>query len=226
VRIGCWARVLAAARAPLYNEFKGNAMKNLFFLDVDTQRDFMLPTGALYVPGAERIIPKLRRLFDFARKNDISVLSSVDAHVAEDPEFRQFPPHCVQGTEGQRKIDETLLPRPMVLRNKPIDRNLADLVRKYQQIVVEKQTLCVFDNPVTERLLKVLPPRAIVFGVATDYCVKEECLGLRRLGVQTALVTDAIRALAPKTEKEALEAMRQAGVEFIVLETLLGAGSA
>ncbi len=199
-------------------------MKNLFFLDVDTQRDFMLSTGALYVPGAERIVPKLRRLFDFARKNDITILSSVDAHAANDAEFEQFAPHCVQGTEGQRKIDETLLPRPLVFPNKPIDRNLLEAVRKHQQILVEKQTLDLFSNPIAERLLRVLPPRAIVFGVTTEYCVKLACLGLRRLGVHTALVSDAVCALAPKTEKQALEEMRAAGVDFITLEMLLGVG--
>jgi nicotinamidase/pyrazinamidase len=200
-------------------------MKNLFFLDVDTQRDFMLPNGALYVPGADRILPKLRRLFDFARKNEISILSSADAHVADDPEFKQFPPHCVQGTEGQRKVDETLLPRPLIFQQQPVDRNLPEAVRRHQQLIVEKQSLDLFSNPIAERLTRVLPPRAIVFGVATEYCVKMACLGLRRLGVQTVLVTDAVRALAPKTEKEAVEEMRRAGVEFILLEALLGAGS-
>jgi nicotinamidase/pyrazinamidase len=201
-------------------------MKNLFFLDVDTQRDFMLSGGALYVPGAEKIVPKLRRLFDFAQKNEIAILSSVDAHTATDPEFQQFPPHCVKGSEGQRKLDETLLHRPLILPNTPIDRNLLEAVRKHQQIIVEKQTLDIFSNPVAERLLRVLPPRAIVFGVTTEYCVKCACMGLRRLGVNTALVTDAIRALAPKSEKEALEEMRSAGVECITLDALMGATSA
>ncbi len=199
-------------------------MKNIFFVDVDTQRDFMLSGGALYVPGAERIIPKLRRLFDFARKNDISILSSVDAHPEGDPEFQQFAPHCIRGAEGQRKLDDTLLPRPLIIPNKPVDRNLRDAVRKHQQIIVEKQALDMFTNPVSERLLRVLPPHAIVFGVTTEYCVKHACLGIRHLGVPVALVTDAVRALAPKTEKEALEEMRQAGIEFITLDTLIGVG--
>jgi nicotinamidase/pyrazinamidase len=201
-------------------------MKNIFFVDVDTQRDFMLSGGALYVPGAERIIPKLRRLFDFARKNEISILSSVDAHRQDDAEFQQFPAHCVQGTEGQRKLEETLLSRPLIFPNKPVDRNLLEAVRKHQQIIVEKQSLDLFSNPVSERLLRVLPPHAIVFGVTTEYCVKLACLGIRRLGVPVVVITDAIRALAPKTEKEALEEMRGAGVEFISLETLIGAGAA
>jgi len=201
-------------------------MKTIFFMDVDTQRDFMLPTGALYVPGADRIIPKLRRLFDFARKNEITILSTVDAHAPDDPEFQQFPPHCVRGSDGQRKLDETLLPRPLILPNKPIDRNLLEAVQKHQQIIVEKETLNVFSNPVMERLLRVLPPRAIVFGVATEYCVKLESLGLRRLGVQTAVVSDAIRALSPTGEKEALQEMKSGGVEFITLDQLLGSTAA
>jgi nicotinamidase/pyrazinamidase len=200
-------------------------MKSIFFMDIDTQNDFILPTGALYVPGAERIVPKLRRLFDFARKNEITILSSTDAHIENDPEFKQFPPHCVHGTQGQRKLDETLLPRPLLLQNKPIDRNLLSAVQQYQQIIVEKQTLDLFDNPVTERLLRVLPQRAIVFGVATEYCVRLVCLGLRRVGVQTVVLTDVIRAINPKSEKKALDEMQRAGVEFITLDTLLAAGT-
>jgi nicotinamidase/pyrazinamidase len=195
-------------------------MKNLFFLDVDTQNDFMDKSGKLYVPGAERIIPKLRRLFDFARKNTVTIISTTDAHEADDPEFQRFPIHCVRGTEGQRKLQETLLAHPLVFPNKPVDRNLLDAVRRNQQIIVEKQDLDVFQNPVMERLLRVLPPRAIVFGVATEYCVKLACLGLRRCGVHAAVVSDAVRALTPKGERESMEEMRAAGVDFITLETL------
>lgn len=201
------------------------AMKNIFFVDVDTQRDFMLSGGALYVPGAERILPKIRRIFDFARKNEISILSTMDTHTPEDPEFQQFPPHCIAGTEGHRKIDEALLPRPLIFTNKPVDRNLMDSVRKHQQIIIEKPALDMFTNAVSERLLRVLPPHAIVFGVTTEYCVKLACLGIRRRGVPVAVVTDAVRALSPKTEKEALDEMQKAGVEFITLETLIGAAS-
>jgi nicotinamidase/pyrazinamidase len=120
-------------------------------------------------------------------------------------------------------LDETLFPRPLIFPNKPIDRNLVEAVRKHQQIIVEKQTLDVFSNPVMERLIRALPPRAIVFGVTTEYCVRLESLGLRRLGVQTVVISDAVRALAPKTEKEALDEMRKAGVEFITVETLVEA---
>ena len=192
-------------------------------MDVDTQRDFMLPDGALYVPGAERIIPKLRRLFDFARKHGITILSSTDAHTPEDPEFKQFPPHCVRGTAGQRKIDETLLPRPATIENRLVDRNLLDLLQKNQQVIVQKQALDVFTNPMTERLLRALPQRAVVFGVTTEHCVRHACLGLKRQGIKTVLVTDAVCALTPAGGSEALAEMQKAGIEFTTTETLITA---
>jgi nicotinamidase/pyrazinamidase len=200
-------------------------MNQLFFLDVDTQRDFMRKDGALYVPGAERIVPKLRRLFDFARRSGISILSSVDAHAPDDPEFSAFPTHCVKGSEGQKKIDETLIGRPLVLENRPVDRNLVEAVRRYRQIIVEKQALDLFTNPVAERLLRALPARAIVFGVTTEHCVRAAALGLRRRGVSVVLVSDAVCALSPQGEREALLEMRTAGVETVTVETLLSLGS-
>lgn len=196
-------------------------MKAVFFLDIDTQKDLMTSSGSLCVPGAERMVPRLRRLFDFARKHEIFVLSSVDAHAPDDPEFQQLPPHCIVKTDGQRKIDDTLFPRPLVLENKPQNRNLIEAVQKNRQIIIEKQTFDLFSNPVTERLLRALPQHAIVFGVPLDLSVAHACLHLRRLGIKTAVVADAVRPLKPRAEKGAIEELREAGVEFITLEVLL-----
>ena len=58
------------------------------FLDIDTQYDFMNPGGRLYVPGAEKLTPNLRRLFMFAKDNNIPIISSLDTHKRDDPEFK------------------------------------------------------------------------------------------------------------------------------------------
>jgi nicotinamidase/pyrazinamidase len=68
-------------------------VKTVFF-DVDTQIDFMYPAGALYVPGAERIVPAIVRLNQSAPL----LVSTMCAHQENDPEFAQWPPHCVVGT--------------------------------------------------------------------------------------------------------------------------------
>src|SRR4051812_44515740 len=79
----------------------------LVFVDIDTQRDFLEPDGALFVPGATAIVPNLARLTRFARERVITVLATGCAHRAGDPELTTFPPHCMIGTPGQGRIDAT-----------------------------------------------------------------------------------------------------------------------
>ena len=68
--------------------------------EVDAQADFLLPGGKLYVPGAEKRIPNMRRLVESARGGKALLISSADQHSPNDPEFQRFPPHCVRGTSG------------------------------------------------------------------------------------------------------------------------------
>jgi nicotinamidase-related amidase len=200
-------------------------MKTIFFLDLDTQRDLMLPSGALCVPGAERLIPKLRRLFDFARKHEIFVMSLVHAHLRDGPKCESFPPHCIAKTEGQRKIEETLLSRHLTIENKLWDRNLPGVIKQRQQVIIERQTFDLFDNPVAEKLLRILPRHAIVFGVPMDHSVRRACLTLRRMNIKTAVVGDATRPLDPMARGAVMEEVGRAGVEFITTENLLGISS-
>ena len=119
----------------------------LLFWDVDTQADFICPDGRLYVPGAEEIVPNLRRLTEWAAGNGVLVIASVDAHHPDDPEFRIYPPHCLVGTAGQRKIPETRLPHALIIPNQRVD--LPEDLTGYRQLVLEKQQLDVFSNPNT-----------------------------------------------------------------------------
>ena len=64
-------------------------MSDVFF-DIDTQLDFVLPAGALYVPGAEKILPVVARLNRHAIGKGIPLISTADAHREDDPEFTQW----------------------------------------------------------------------------------------------------------------------------------------
>src|SRR5665213_4050571 len=79
----------------------------LVFVDVDTQHDFLDPTGALYIAGSSSILPKLARLTQFAQTHDIPILATACAHTIDDEELKRFPPHCLVGTKGQERIPET-----------------------------------------------------------------------------------------------------------------------
>src|SRR5437762_5587329 len=118
------------------------------FVDVDTQADFMDPAGRLYVPGAEQIVPCLQELFGYAVRARVPVLSTTDAHTPDDPEFKDWPPHCVVGTPGQKKIPQTVMARSITIEQAaqtPAEWNW--LLTHYDQIVFPKPTLNAFDNP-------------------------------------------------------------------------------
>jgi len=171
------------------------------FVDVDTQIDFLFPAGALYVPGAERLLPSIARLNHFAAAQGIPLISTADAHSEDDPEFRQWPPHCVAGTIGQRKPAETMV--------------------GVGQIIVEKQALDVFSNPDFPALLGSLAAdRYVVYGVATDYCVRCAVTGLLATGKPVALVTDAIAAVNPEAGARTLAEFIARGGTFTTVDEL------
>ena len=166
-------------------------MKTVFF-DVDTQIDFVYPAGALYVPGAARILPAVVKLNRYAAANGIVVVSTMDAHAENDPEFKAWPPHCVVGTVGQQKPQDTLLERRATIPSAAtkIDWNGA------QQILLEKQTFDCFTNTNLLPLLKELDAeRYVVYGVVTEICVKHAVSGLLDTRKPVELVTDAVRHL-------------------------------
>jgi nicotinamidase/pyrazinamidase len=195
--------------------------ENRAFVDVDTQEDFMLPSGRLYVPGAEQIIPNLKKLMDYARERGIPVLSSADAHPPDDPSFAEWPPHCVVGTPGQRRIPETQWGSTVIVANR---RGAFTPPRKWAgQTIIEKTEYDFSTNPNFDAILSSLRgsfgnPRFVVFGVATEYCVRGAVLALRKRGLPVDLVTDAIRGISSEGERKAVEEMVAAGVRLVKTE--------
>jgi len=166
-------------------------MRSVFF-DIDTQIDFLYPAGALYVPGAERILPAIEHLNRYAAARSIPVVSTMCAHAEDDPEFRDWPPHCVAGTTGQQKPAATMLAKTVVIPARPVALDIDDA----QQILLEKQQLDLFTNPNLPRLLDKLQAESyVVYGVVTEYCVKCAAMGLLATGKPVTLVTDAIETL-------------------------------
>lgn len=192
------------------------------FWEVDTQADFMLPGGKLYVPGAEKRIANMRRLVDAARAGKAFLISSADQHAPNDPEFARFPPHCVKGTNGAEILAELKSPKIVSLpndTNSSIPKNLDEV----QQIVLEKQTLDVFDNPNTEKILKQFAGKEefVVFGVVTEFCVRLAAKGLLDRGRRVAIVTDAIETLDASEGQRTLDELASRGARLITTNEAL-----
>jgi nicotinamidase/pyrazinamidase len=186
--------------------------------DVDTQVDFVLPHGKLYAQGAEDTVPAMKRLVDAARAAGLVHVASADDHeltdseISESPDFRTtYPPHCLRGTRGARKIPETE-------QEDPVPITLELLPERYfagREFLLLKKNFDVFTNPNTERLLEHLRPEEIVvFGVATDVCDDAAIRGFLSRGLSVTFVEDASKGLDDERVAACTAFWRENGVAF------------
>lgn len=196
--------------------------RDYVFWEVDVQADFMLPGGKLYIPGAEKLLPNIRKLTDAARRGEVFLVSHGDFHSANDPEFKQFPPHCVKGTAGAELVPDALTDKVVRVENDAKSKLPGDL-SKYQQVILEKQTLDIFESQHANDLVERLGDAAefVVFGVATEYCVSYAVKGLLKRKRRVAVVRDAIETLAPEVGEKTLAELRSLGARVVTTDEVL-----
>jgi nicotinamidase/pyrazinamidase len=193
----------------------------VIFWEVDTQADFMLPGGKLYVPGAERLLPNIRRLTDAARQGRVFLVSHGCYHTPNDPEFKMFPPHCVKGTPGANYVPDGLTEKVAVVPNDAAAALPHDF-SQYQQILLEKQTLDIFESRHADALVNRLPDAAfVVFGVVTEYCVRLAAKGLLARRRRVFVVKDAIETLRAEDGERAVAELKGVGARFITTDEAL-----
>jgi nicotinamidase/pyrazinamidase len=198
------------------------ASRDVIFWEVDTQADFMLPGGKLYVPGAERLLPNIRRLTDAARQGRVFLVSHGCFHTQDDPEFKTFPPHCIKHTAGSAYVSEALTRKVVTVPNEPAAALPRDLAQ-YQQILLEKQTLDIFESRHADDLVKRLGKNAefVVFGVVTEYCVRFAAKGLLERGRRVSVVKDAIETLKAEDGARTVAELQALGAKFITTDQAL-----
>jgi nicotinamidase/pyrazinamidase len=186
------------------------------FWEVDVQEDFMLPGGKLYVSGAEKIIPNITRLVDVAREGRVLLISSACRHLPDDPEFKIFPPHCLRGTPGERIIPQGLTEKVCSIPNDGTMK-LPDSIFNNQQLILEKQTLDVFNNPHAEAIVNRLGKETqyLVFGVVVEHCVYWAAKGLLDRGHKVSIVKDAIETLKGADGRRSLDELETLGAAFV-----------
>ncbi|MFH1180607.1 MAG: cysteine hydrolase family protein [Candidatus Bathyarchaeota archaeon] len=172
-------------------------MGDVVFWDVDTQNDFIEPNGRLYVSGAEGLRNNLRHLTCLGAEK-ARLCGSVDAHRPDDPEFSDWPVHCVYGTRGQLKVTETLVDGTLFMPSiRLTDSQLSEAVAYFGRVIFEKQGTDVRGNPNVKPFMELVKPDlVVVYGVVSEICVNHavDFLG-RELGFRTVVVGDAIKEL-------------------------------
>jgi len=196
--------------------------RDFVFWEVDVQADFMLPGGKLYVPGAEKLLPNIRKLTDAARRDEVFLVSHGCFHPPDDPEFQQFPPHCLKGTPGAEFVPEALANKFARIENRSTAK-LPEGLSKYQQIILEKQTLDIFDTHHADALVERLgsSPEFVVFGVVTEYCVNYAAKGLLARKRRVTVVKDAIETLDPKVGAKTISDLQNLGARLVTTDEAL-----
>lgn len=180
---------------------------NALFWNVDTQYDFMCKEGKLYIQDAESIFPILKEITLFAYKNKIRVVNTMDWHkegdseISDTPDFiNTFPKHCMIATKGCELVDATQFFHTGnhsydILDIEP--REILEKEKEYRNFVVYKNKFNVFKgNKNIDQLLNLLQPSVVyVYGVATNVCVHEAVVGLRKRGYPVVVFADAIKEL-------------------------------
>jgi nicotinamidase/pyrazinamidase len=201
-------------------------MSGVVLWDVDTQVDFMLPEGKLYVPDAETTAPAMRRIVAAARAAGIPHVASADDHELTDPEISRtpdfrttYPPHCLRGTRGARKVPETEQEDPVPIGVGPLPEEWLEGRREF---LLLKKHFDAFTNANTERLVERLDPdEVIVFGVASDVCDDAAIRGLVARGRRVRFVEDAARGLDDARVAECTAAWRALDVEFTTADAVV-----
>jgi nicotinamidase/pyrazinamidase len=199
-------------------------MKTMGVIVVDVQGDFTTwKKGALAVEGTDAaFIEKLRKTTETLKQSGHAMIATQDWHPADHISFYTnhpgrkpfdvvavrnkkqvlWPPHCVQGTENAKLIlDETLFDA-VVKKGK--DRRY-DSYSGFQD-----------DGGARTEMNDLLKKRGIqeliVYGIATDYCVKATALDAAQAGYQVTVVAGLSRGVSPDTTTQALEEMKANGI--------------
>jgi len=212
--------------------------KKTLLLIIDVQNDFC-PGGALAVKGGDEITAPLNNLSrsvvskggraaatqDWHSQDHISFASSHNeknpGETIDTPLVKGqilWPEHCIQGTEGagfHRNLD--LKPVSAVIR-KGFRSELDSYSAFFEN---DRKTTTGLDG-----FLRALEIETVILGgIATDYCVFYSAMDCKRLGFNTIVASDAVRAVGfpEHSEEKAVSQMKNAGIDFFASQMLMDA---
>jgi len=160
---------------------------------IDMLNDFV--TGNLKTDRAARIVPNLKNLIEAARKHNVPVIYSNDAHYEHDFEVvRKWGGHAIKGTIGAQVIPE--------------------LEPRQEDFVVEKRTYSGFYETGLEPLLRSLYAEkggetVILGGLHTHICIRHTAADAFFRGYKIVIVRDGVEAFSQKDHEEGLKYLEE-----------------
>ena len=178
---------------------------------VDVQNDFADPKGSLYVQGAERILPLVNSEARLAEEAGAFVVYTQDWHPESTPHFAKdggvWPVHCVGGTWGAQFHPDLSVIGPSVHKGSNGEDGYSGFTMK------DPTTGEAIPTELGAMLKERSIDKAVVVGLATDYCVSATAIDAADLGFEVEVLQDAIASvdLNPGDGAAAVERMNAAG---------------
>lgn len=191
-------------------------------LDLESQRDFFNPRGSCYYRNTRKAASKIQRLFHWAKRNRIPIISTV-LRIRKGvcgPLSNEF--HCIEGTEGEQKLTGTIAPRRINLGLRNTTDLPHDIFQRYQQVIIEKRNTNIFAHARLERLITELESGTFILcGAGVAHGIVEAAIGLRSRGLPVILATDAVADLGDPLTEMAYLRMEAKGVIFAQTEEII-----
>jgi nicotinamidase/pyrazinamidase len=197
---------------------------------VDVQGDFTTwKNGSLAVDGTDRaFVEKVQKATEALSGKGYLIFGTQDWHPADHISFYTnhpgkkafevikieertqvlWPPHCVQGTENARVL---------------VDNNLfMAIVKKGKDPRYDSYSGFQDDGGAKTEMDQILKRNGIqnlvVYGIATDYCVKATAIDAANAGYDVTVIEELCKGVAPDTPAKAWKEMKAKGIT--VLEEL------
>ena len=191
---------------------------------VDMQGDFTTyKNGSLAVAGTDEVfVNKVEKVTQELSAKGYPIFGTQDWHPADHISFFSnhsgkkpfeaiqiedrtqvlWPPHCVQGTENARVLTDNNLFLAIVKKGK--DKQF-DSYSGFQDDGGAKTEM-------NQILQKNGIKELIVYGIATDYCVKATAIDAAAAGYKVTVIEGLSKGVAPDTTAKALEEMKAKGI--------------
>lgn len=191
-------------------------------IDVNTQWDFCDRHGALTVANVKALIPALRRVVAWTKRNGAPVISTVESHRPFEMSDSGNPICCVDGSGGQNKVDFTILQHRI---NFEVDTTLSlpgNPFKKVQQALFRMRGDDLFSNPKAERLFTYLPVKNYyIFGIGLECAIKSIVLSLLTRERNVSVIADACGYWQKQPANLALRQLNAKGATLITVDELL-----
>ena len=159
-------------------------------LIADMVKGFLEEGNPLYCgDAARRIIPHIQQLLEREIARGAKIFYLCDHHTPDDPEFKMFPPHCVEGTSEVEVIPE-LSPYP-------------------GEIMPKKHYSAFIATHLEEKLNQFAPEKVIICGVCTDICILHTVADLRNRDYPVEVPIDCVASFDEEAHRFALRHMEK-----------------